>query len=309
MRKWTARIWPALCCAAALCSVACTAESFRVVTYNLESYLDQPTQTRKAKTPESKARIRQNLCAMHPDVVALQEVGSPKALLELRDSLKADGLDLPYWEHVEGYDTNIHLAILSRFPFAKRHPYTNDNFLLRGRRFHVSRGFAEVTIQVNSSYNFTLIATHLKSRRPVASGDEAEIRLEEGKLLREKIDAHLAADPDINLVVLGDFNATKDSPPVRAVIGRYRNRLVDTRPAERNRNDPASAVPQKQGRNITWTHYYAQDDTYSRIDFLLLSQGMAREWDANETYVLATPAWGEASDHRPVVATFEARDK
>jgi endonuclease/exonuclease/phosphatase family metal-dependent hydrolase len=35
---------------------------------------------------------------------------------------------------------------------------------------------------------------------------------------------------------------------------------------------------------------------------------MAREWVTNETWVLALPNWGVASDHRPLVATFEARD-
>ena len=29
-------------------------------------------------------------------------------------------------------------------------------------------------------------------------------------------------------------------------------------------------------RNITWTHYYGAEDTYSRIDYILLSPGMAK---------------------------------
>jgi len=36
----------------------------------------------------------------------------------------------------------------------------------------------------------------------------------------------------------------------------------------------------------------------------LLSPAMARHWVPNETYVLASPDWGVASDHRPIVATF-----
>jgi endonuclease/exonuclease/phosphatase family metal-dependent hydrolase len=51
------------------------------------------------------------------------------------------------------------------------------------------------------------------------------------------------------------------------------------------------------------------DDTYSRIDYILLSKSMAREWNAAETYVLAPPNWGFGSDHRPLVATFFAEDK
>src|SRR5947207_15845254 len=84
-----------------------TAETFRVATYNVESYLDEGTETRHAKSAESKAKVRESIVALKPDVLALQEMGSVGALLELRASLKTEGLDFPYWEHVAGYDTNI----------------------------------------------------------------------------------------------------------------------------------------------------------------------------------------------------------
>jgi endonuclease/exonuclease/phosphatase (EEP) superfamily protein YafD len=32
---------------------------------------------------------------------------------------------------------------------------------------------------------------------------------------------------------------------------------------------------------------------------------MARDWLANETYMLALPNWGIGSDHRPIVAAFK----
>jgi endonuclease/exonuclease/phosphatase family metal-dependent hydrolase len=285
------------------------AETFRVATYNVEGYLDQATQARSAKSVEAKAKIRESLRALKPDVLALQEMGGTNALLELRDSLKAEGLDLPYWEHITGFDTNIHVAILSKFPIIARRPHTDDSFLLSGRRFRVSRGFAEVDIQVNTNYSFTLMTAHLKSKRAVAQADETELRLEEAKLLREKVDAILSANPNANLVVLGDFNDTKDSASTKAVIGRGKRKLVDTRPAERNGDNAPSPNPAWEPRNVTWTHHYGKEDTYSRIDFLLISPGLAREWLTNETYVLALPNWGVGSDHRPLVATFEAEDK
>jgi endonuclease/exonuclease/phosphatase family metal-dependent hydrolase len=285
------------------------AETFRVATYNLEGYLDQPTETRPAKLAAAKAKVRESLLALKPDVLAVQEMGSTNALLELRDSLKAEGLDLPYWEHVSGFDTNIHVALLSRFPFAARRPHTNDSFLLSGRRFRVSRGFGEVEIQVNTNYSFTLIAAHLKSKRAVAQGDEAEMRVEEAKLLRERIDACFAANPNLNLIVLGDFNDTKDSASTKAVIGRGKHKLVDTRPAERNGDNTPSSKPALEPRNVTWTHYFGKADSYSRIDYILISPGLAREWITNETYALTLPNWGVGSDHRPIVATFEAEDK
>jgi endonuclease/exonuclease/phosphatase family metal-dependent hydrolase len=108
--------------------------------------------------------------------------------------------------------------------------------------------------------------------------------------------------------VLGDLNDYKNSDSTRAVIGQGKHKLIDTRPAERNGDDVASRA-RLIAPTVTWTHYYATEDLYSRLDYILLSPGMAREWVANETYVLALPNWGKGSDHRPIVATFEANEK
>jgi endonuclease/exonuclease/phosphatase family metal-dependent hydrolase len=294
------------CC---ICGSLPAAETFRVATYNLENYLEEPIGTRPAKSPEAKAKIRESLRALNADVVALQEVGGTNALLELRESLKKEGLGYPHWDLVHCWDTNIQVAVLSRFPILARRPHTNESFLLFGRRFRVSRGFAEVDIQVNPGYVFTLITTHLKSRRPVPEADEADLREQEARVLREKIEARFAANPSVNLVVLGDLNDVKDSRSTRDVIGRGRHALIDTRPAERNGDNRPNSNPRFEPRNITWTHHYGKEDTYSRIDYILLSRGMAREWNTNETFVLALPNWGTGSDHRPVVATFFAEDR
>jgi len=283
------------------------AETFRVATYNVEGYLDLATQTRTPKSLEARKKVREAIKAINPDVLALQEIGNPSALEELRASLKLEGLEFPYWEHVGGHDTNIHVAVLSKFPFTARHPHTNETFLLSGRRYHASRGFADLDIQISSDFSFTLISGHLKSKRPVGSGDESELRLEEAKLLRNIIEQRLAADPAIDLIVLGDFNDTKDSQTLKTILGRGKRKLVDTRPAERNGDSGCAGVG--NSRNITWTHYFATEDSYSRIDYLLLSSGMAARWLTNETYVLASPDWGVGSDHRPITAAFSTVER
>ena len=286
------------------------AATFRVATYNVENYLDQPTESRPhPKSAKAKAKVCESIRALNPDVIALEEMGSTNALMELRASLKNKGLDFPYWEHVQGWDTNIHVAVLSRLPIATRHPHTNDSFLLDGRRFSVSRGFAEVDIQVATNFTVTLIAAHLKSRRPVPDADEAQLRLEEAKILRGIVDEHFKADPEAKLIVLGDFNDLKDSDSTKAIIGRGKFKLIDTRPAERNGDNAPNEIPRFEPRNVTWTHYYGKEDTYSRVDYILLSPAMARGWVTNGTYVLTIPNWGVGSDHRPIVATFEAENR
>jgi endonuclease/exonuclease/phosphatase family metal-dependent hydrolase len=270
----------------------------RVATFNVENYLNVGTSARRAKSPESQAKVRDSILALHPDVIALQEIGSSNALLELEASLKTGGLDLPFWEQVAAYDTNIHLSILSRFPIVSRRSHTNESFLLDGRRLDVKRGFEDVEIQVNPRFRFTLISAHLKSRLPSPAADEEEWRYQESLALRRAIDARLADNPDSNLIVLGDFNDLQDSKPLRTILGRGKTRLFDTRPAERN------GAAGHEPREITWTHYYGKEDVFSRIDYILLSHAMEKHWVKSETYILASPDWGLASDHRPLVAAF-----
>jgi endonuclease/exonuclease/phosphatase family metal-dependent hydrolase len=195
--------------------------------------------------------------------------------------------------------------VLSRLPIVARRPHTNDQFLLDGRRFRVERGFAEVDIQVATNVTFTLIAAHLKSRRPVPDADEAEERLAEAKILRGIIDEHFTNNPAARLVVLGDFNDVKDSDSVKTIIGRGKSKLTDTRPAERNSDNAPVENSNFDPRNVTWTEFYGKEDVYTRMDYLMLSPALARDWVKAETYIPTIPNWGVGSDHRPIVATFE----
>jgi endonuclease/exonuclease/phosphatase family metal-dependent hydrolase len=277
-------------------------ESFSVATYNLETYDVETNADGLVKSRESREKIRESIQAIDPDVLALQEIEGVEALQALRASLNAHGLSYPYWELAPGADTNRQVAILSKLPFLERIPHADLTFLLHGRRHRASRGFAEVRIRATPAFSFNLIAAHLKSRRQVTSGDEEELREQESILLREIIDQRLAAN--LPLLVAGDFNDTKASRAVRNLMGKGKLALVDLRPAERNGDNQPNPIPRFEPRNIVWTHYYGKEDTYSRLDYILASRGLARACDPEGTYVLALPNWGVASDHRPVVARF-----
>ncbi len=300
--------WLACLLALALCPLR-AAETFTVATYNVENFIAADVAGRRAKPPEAKTRVAETLLALRGDVVALQEMGNTNVLLELRERLRNGGLEYPHWEHITGRDTNIHVAVLSRFPFIARRPHTNESFLLDGKRFLVSRGFVELDVEAAPKYRFTLIAAHLKSKRPVPDADQAELRENEARLLREVVDARLKADPNVNLVVLGDLNDTRDSKAVHAVIGRGKAALVDTRPTERGGISAPSRIAGYSPHDVAWTYHYGKEDSYTRIDYILLSRGMAREWEREGTFVLVLPFWGEASDHRPIAARFVAEDR
>jgi len=284
---------------------------FRVATFNVENYVEEAGSARPLKPAAARAKVCESIVAIQPDVIALQEMGSTNALMELQGALKKAGVNLPFWDHITGYDTNIHLALLSRFPIVARHPHTNETYLLGGRRFYVSRGFMEEQIRVNANYQFTLIAGHLKSKMPSGIADEQVWREEEAVVLRRIVDSRLAANPEERLVALGDFNDTQDSRTMKSILGRGKTGLFDTRPSERGAgsNGPREMGDPALSRRTTWTDYYAKEDSYSRLDYILISRGMQRDWRSEETYVLNLPDWGAASDHRPLVAGFMAAGK
>ena len=280
------------------------AGTLTVATYNLEFYVDQPTLGNEPKSELARSIIRQGIRTINPDVIALQEVGTTNALLELRASLKKEGLDFPHWEHVRGYDTNLHVAFLSKLPFTAMRHHMRESYLHRGRRFHVLRGFGEVEVEFEKR-RITFITTHLKSKRQSAEADQEEIRLEEAALLREKVDQHLQRDARVNLVVLGDFNDGVGTRVYSTLIGRGKNRLFDTRPNEQNGDSLPNPNPQFDPRRIVWTHYYAKEEVYSRIDMVLLSPALQKFYRPEQSYVLAMKNWGAGSDHRPVCVKLE----
>jgi hypothetical protein len=125
--------------------------------------------------------------------------------------------------------------------------------------------------------------------------------------LRGIIDRHFTNNPNARLIVLGDFNDVKDSDAVKEIIGRGKFKLTDTRPAERNGDNAPGQPPYFEPRSVAWTYFYGADDTYSRMDYILLSPALARDWVPAETYIPTIPNWGIGSDHRPIVAAFRAR--
>ena len=275
------------------------AGTFTVATYNLEFYVDRPTLSYEAKSEQGRAIIRQSIRTMNPDVIALQEMGSTNALLELRAALKTDGIDFPHWQHVQGWDTNLHVAFFSKLPFTAVRHRTRESYLHRGRRYHVLRGFGEVEVEFEKR-RITLITAHLKSKRQSAEADQEELRIQEATLLREEIDGHLQRNANAELIVLGDFNDGVGTRTYNTLVGKGRGKLFDTRPHERNGDSLPNPNPRYEPRRIAWTHFYAKEEIYSRIDMILLSPALRRNYQPEQSYVLALKDWGAGSDHRPV---------
>lgn len=276
-----------------------SAETLRVASYNVEFYIDAPALGREPKAEASRKAVRNALAALKADVVALQEMGGTNALMELRAALQKDGLSYPHWSHVRANDPTLHLAFLSRLPIKVYRHHTNESYLLKGRRFEVARGFGEIEVETPGKQRVTIMTAHLKSKRQTGEADQQEMREEEALLLREKIDAFFTRSPNAHLLVMGDLNDGPASRSTRTVLGRGRTKLIDTRPVEAG--EPVSG----SRKGIAWTHFYAAEETYSRIDYILASPSLREEFRPSESRVLSFPEWGAASDHRPILAVFE----
>ena len=287
-----------------LCSFS--AQTFTVVTYNVENYFLNDFANRKAKTEASRAKVAEVIASIKPDILALQEMGRKEALQDLRQRLSKKGLIYSQVVFLVGADPAIHLAVLSRFPIVKNHSKTNATYLLERKRFQVRRGFVEIEIQVGGSYKFTLFNAHLKSMRQVAFADQAEMRLEEARVLRGLIEKRLQMHPDENILLMGDLNDVPSRDTVKVLAGKGIAKLVDLRPSEKN-DGWSGKEAGDLSRRITWTHFYKTEDQFSRLDYIMVSRGMARELDSSYVHVMTD--WGAASDHRPVVARFVAKER
>ncbi len=133
-----------------------------------------------------------------PDILALNEVENRGIVLRLRDDALGD----------LGYETVVHLdtdcvygldnAILSRFALVGE-PRLHSVSVRR------ARGILEATFDVHG-VPLTLFVNHW----PAGAGRPAGQRLDVARQLRELVERRLHDAPGVEIMVLGDFNATTD---------------------------------------------------------------------------------------------------
>ncbi len=269
----------------------------RFINYNVENWLTMDRYVdrkilKNSPKPETEKKAVIALLARHtPDVIGLCEIGTASDLAEIQQDLQQAGLNLPHVHHTGGSDPTRHLGILSRFPITSTAKPAVNEYQLDGKSFTINRGILDATIQANGkSYRF--LGAHLKSKRETEEGDQQAMRTHEARLLRRHLDSILAKDPNARIIVYGDFNDTRSTPAIKALTGRY--------------NDPSylTAIPAKDSRGHAWTHHWAINDIYSRIDFTMVTRGMKPDVDFRAAKIIDDADWSDASDHRPILAIF-----
>lgn len=276
-------------------------QTFSVASFNVNNYRLVDSKTRKARPDAARSHVAGAICFSRPDIVGLQEVGSPMALDSLRSELSQLGVEYPFSAFLDIENQEIQCAVLSRFPILEDHSSDRQEFLLYGRTFMVLRGIMELEIEISPSYRVRLLNVHLKSRLPTWYADESDYRLAEAQVLRQRIDRLLVDDSKIDLVVVGDLNDSPDSRVIRTILGKGRNRLTDCRPCEKN-------LSNEQGKElsseVSWTHHFDRGDGYFRYDYVLISPGLRPDLRSDLSHIPRYPFWQVASDHRLIIASF-----
>lgn len=265
-----------------------------IATYNVGNYTladrrVEGTFRRSYPKPElEKSALRAVIARLDADVLILQEIGGEDFLAELRRDLRSDGVRYAHGGVVAAADPDRRLAWLSRRAPREVRAHTDLRSLHAGRSEPVRRGLLELR-WVDGAGELIVFGLHLKSR--VAREDDdpgsAGLRLREAEAIRRRV---LERVPDLEtgcVVVAGDFNDARSSP----VLARFR---------EQGPRRLFQIVDAADSRGERWTHRFARDDVYSRVDYILVSEALLRIPGTMQATVLDGPDVAQASDHRPV---------
>lgn len=276
------------------------AEPLTVATYNIENYTlaDRTTADgvyrKEYPKPEAeKTALRAVIRQINADVLALQEVGGEGYVRELQRDLKSEGVDYPHAVVMLAADTNRMVAVLSKRPFAGVTKHADLRFKYFDGVETVRRGLLEVRVASDAG-EIALFVVHLKSRYTERPDDPAAAAQRAGEAVAVR-DRVLTVFPDpatARFLIAGDFNDGRTSRPVRAMLERGQTKITDWLPAA-------------DSRGHVWSHFFRKEDSYSRVDHVLVSPGLWPRVRGASGRIHDSAEVGLASDHRPVVVVIE----
>ncbi len=277
------------------------AASLTFCSYNVRNWLkmerfEKGRQKAVAGKPEGeKQRVIGTLAEIAPDVLGLCEVGDDQEVAEIQGRLKEAGLDLPHLETCRGGDVTRGLMLLSRFPIVARASQTDLKYRIGGMTLPMQRGILDATVEAQAGFKVRFLGVHLKSMREVSEADQALMRKNEARLLREHMDSIVSADLKVKVLCYGDFNEHRNGAAISTIMG--------------GRSSPAfmAEVPLADKHGQVWTHFWDAADTYSRLDYVFCSRSLRPLVDMRCSRVHQDPGFDKASDHRPVVVTIRLR--
>ena len=275
------------------------AEPLTVATYNIENYtmtnrMAEDVYRKDYPKPEAeKDALRAVIRRMDADVLALQEVGGEPYLRELQRDLKREGMEYPHAAILQAEDPARMIAVLSRRAFVGVTQHDDLAFKYFDGTTKVRRGLLEVRVAQGRG-EVALFVVHLKSRFTERPDDPAAavLRAGEAVAIRDRVLKVFPDPASARFLVVGDFNDGRTQRPVRAILDRGKTRISEWLPAA-------------DSRGHVWTHFFRKDDSYSRVDHVLVSPGLIPSVRGGVGRVEDAEEVGRASDHRPVVVVIE----
>jgi endonuclease/exonuclease/phosphatase family metal-dependent hydrolase len=270
------------------------ASALTVATYNIENYVaadrmvEGVYRSAYPKPEEEKTALRAVIRGLGPDILALQEMGPQPYLEELQRDLKQEGVDYPYAVVLEAVDPDRHVAVLSKVPFKQVQPHPRVPLESSPSVQAVKRGVLEVTIATDAG-DVTVFIIHLKSRRTEDVDDpEGDTRRQrEAVAVRDLVLARFPDPSSAKFMICGDWNDTRDSKPVKTLT-------------RRGGTEMGQILAATDGRGESWTHFYHREESYSRIDYILVSAALKPLVVDDCAHVFDGAGVDKASDHRPV---------
>ena len=301
-------------------------KTIRIAAYNVLNLfdpVDDPTLSGKyddlpmATSRDRCLAIAKVIKAIDADVLALEEVESKEAIEWFRDEF-LQGLGYDHVASLDvGYYRGVEQSVLSRFPISGVTAWpdesladmaarkTGDGWETKGdapTSFQRSPLMVDIEVPASSdrpAYSFTLAVVHHKS------GNFKKQRESEALQLVELLQSRLEEEPELNLIVLGDFNAG----PFDQSIAVYKDAGF------------INAYEHRWSREAGTRNLFRTHESDRVIDYIMLHPNADSEVAKNTFQVVGSlhpgdkynwrkddPPSGYAADHYPVAIDIIAKD-
>ncbi len=208
---------------------------------------------------------------LNADVLCLQEVENLDTLKRFRSGFLGGRRAYPYVALVDGNDPRgIDVAVLSRRPIVHIRTWQH---LKKGARTVFSRDCLEVDIDTPDGKGLTIYNNHFKSmikprNAPANVSGRAATKAKRQRqceavreIIRDRFGPRTGQPLRNRFVILGDFNDTREP-------GSGITALTEWREIQ----DLVLRLPSDE----RWTHYWNGGNKYSQLDYLMVSDSLAR---------------------------------
>lgn len=281
------------------------AAEIKVMSYNLCNYFVKGDRLTPLKSDFSKEALIQTIKAGNPDIFIAIEVGKENSSADLIKRLNDVGLVYEFIKYTQGEDDSRHIVIFSRILPKEIHERKDLKYKIKPKdsdsydEISTQRALVHLIFEFENNYRLHIVGAHLKARVFHPRYNQTDMRRYEARLLRYLVNEILQKEKDANILVMGDLNDTYDSDPIRFLRDdkkKPQQRLYDLRPGDK--------------WNLYWTHWWNQNDSYSRIDYAFASYALLPEIDLGKSCIVHLPEyWMFASDHRPLLITINTENK